>query len=276
MGLISNQDFNVIITITEEPLYINPFIQKVIGAISSDVKRIYVVKGTVIRGKKTSQKISYLITLGLISGPVQLSKRAITAGSFKIFSYLPYLKDKNPFSIVTAANQLNIPVTYVEDIHSKEFLTHLKKEQPTIIINQAQAILTEEFLSIPTIGCLNRHCAILPKYRGLLAPFWTYLNKEEESGVSIHFIDKEIDNGPILVQKRVKIKRFDTFDSILEKDFHLATEAMLEAIDLIRQGGYKEKLIPNDKNLATYFSKPGLSEALQYRKIMLSRWLHGN
>lgn len=276
MKLQSDQDFNVIVTITEEPLYINPFIRQVIEAVPSDVKRIYIVKGTVVRGKEFSQKISYLLTLGLISGPVQLLKRVVTAGGFKIFSILPYLKHKNPLSIVTVADQLNIPVTYVENIHSKVFLAHLKNEKPTIIINQAQAILNKEFLSIPTIGCLNRHCAILPKYRGLLAPFWTYLNREEESGVSIHFIDEEIDNGPILVQKRVKIERFDTFDSILEKDFQLAPEAMLEAIDLIRQGEYKEHLIPNNKTFATYFSKPGLSDALRYRKVMLSRWLHGN
>ena len=135
--------------------------------------------------------------------------------------------------------------------------------------------MTEEFLSIPEIGCLNRHCALLPKYRGLLAPFWTYLNGEKESGVSIHFIDKEIDNGPILVQKRVNIERFDTFDSVLEKDFGLAPDAMLEAIDLIRRGDYSEHLIPNDKSIATYFSKPTLSDAIRYRRVMLSRWFRG-
>jgi len=272
----SDHDFNVIITVTEEPLYINPFIKRVIEAIPSDIKRIYIVKGSVVRGKSAREKIAYLITLGIISGPLHLVKRAITAGGFKIFNIVPCLKHRNPLSITTAAKQLGIPITYVEDIHSEAFLLNLRKEKPTVVINQAQAILTEEFLSIPDIGCLNRHCALLPKYRGLLAPFWTYLNGEKESGVSIHFIDKEIDNGPILVQKRVGIERFDTFNSVLEKDFELAPDAMLEAIDLIRMGDYKECLIPNDKSIATYFSKPSISDALLYRKVMLSRWLHGN
>lgn len=275
MGMSSDRDLNIVIMVTEEPLYINPFIKRIIEAIPSDIKRIYIVKGTVVRGKRTSEKIAYLVTLGVISGPLHLLKRAITAGGFKILNAVPYLKHRNPLSVATAAKQLGIPVTYVEDIHSEAFLSHLKREKPTIIINQAQAILTEEFLSIPEIGCLNRHCALLPKYRGLLAPFWTYLNGEKESGVSIHFIDKEIDNGPILVQKRVNIERFDTFDSVLEKDFGLAPDAMLEAIDLIRRGDYSEHLIPNDKSIATYFSKPTLSDAIRYRRVMLSRWFRG-
>lgn len=271
----SDHDFNVVITVTEEPLYINPFIRRVIEAIPSDIKRIYIVKGTVVRGKRVSEKIAYLITLGIISGPLHLLKRVVFAGGFKLFDAAPYLKHRNPLSIATAAKQLGIPVTYVEDIRSEAFLSQLRREKPTIIINQAQAILTEEFLSIPKIGCLNRHCALLPKYRGLLAPFWTYLNGEKESGVSIHFIDNEIDNGPILVQKRVSIERFDTFDTVLEKDFRLAPDAMLEAIDLIRKGDYKKHLVPNDRSIATYFSKPAISDALRYRKVMLSRWLHG-
>ena len=75
--------------------------------------------------------------------------------------------------------------------------------------------------------------------------------------------------------KRVNIERFDTFDSVLEKDFGLAPDAMLEAIDLIRRGDYSEHLIPNDKSIATYFSKPTLSDAIRYRRVMLSRWFRG-
>lgn len=274
-GMPPDHDLNVIITVTEEPLYINPFIRKVVEAIPSDIKRIYIVRGTVVRGKSIGEKIAYLVTLGVISGPLHLIKRAVTVGCFKLLNVAPYLKHKNPLSITATGNQFGIPITYVENIHAEEFLSDLKREKPTIIINQAQALLTEEFLSIPEIGCLNRHCALLPKYRGLLAPFWTYLNGEKESGVSIHFVDKEIDNGPILVQKRVNIQRFDTFDSILEKDFEQAPNAMLEAIELIREGIYSEQLIPNDKSAATYFSKPTVSDALRYRRVMLSRWLHG-
>lgn len=268
-------NLSIIIALTEEPLYINPFIRRVIEAIPSEITRIYIVKGTVVRGKRIDEKIAYLVTLGIISSPFHLIKRVVVAGGFKLFSLVPYLNQRNPLSIATAAKRLGIPVMHVEDIHSETFLSHLRQEKPTVIINQAQAILNEEFLSIPEIGCLNRHCALLPKYRGLLAPFWTYLNGEKESGVSIHFIDKEIDNGPILVQKRVSIERFDTFDSVLKKDFELAPDAMLEAIDLIRRGSYSERLMPNDRSIATYFSKPTISDALRYRRVMVSRWFNG-
>jgi len=266
---------NIIITLTEEPLYLNPFIKKVVEAIPSEIKHIYILKGGVVKGRRFSEKLTYLLTIAIISSPYHLFKRIIITGGFKFFKILEFTQSKNPFSIVRTLKQLGIPYSYVDDLHSEKFLLDLRAKEPTIIINQAQTILEREFLSIPEIGCLNRHCALLPKYRGRLAPFWAYTMGESESGVSIHFIDEEIDNGPILVQKRVPIERNDSFDSVLEKDFALAPGAMIEAINLIRSGEYTEKLIPNEKNHASYFSSPTIKDAIRYREVMLRSWFNG-
>lgn len=265
----------IYITITEEPMFINPFIKKVIQGNPSEIVGIGIASGSLIRGKSVKDKIAYLITISLISNPIQLLKRITIMGLFKIFNTNKYLKKNNPWSICKSAKEYDIPVRYVNDVNSIEFIEHLEKIKPTLIINQAQAILSEKFISIPEIGCLNRHGALLPKYRGLLAPFWAYMNKEKETGISIHFIDEKIDNGPIVVQKKIEIDRFDTFDSLLKKIFRLAPEAMLEAINTIRTGDYEQNLIENDEKFASYYSSPTIRDAIRYRQIMIKRWLIG-
>jgi folate-dependent phosphoribosylglycinamide formyltransferase PurN len=268
-----SDDFNIIITVTEEPLFINPFIGDVITSIPADIKKIYIVKGSVMGKKSIGEKIDYIITLSLISGPGYLFKRFFIVFFFIFFKYVLADPVNNPFSVAYIAKKYQIPVVFIDNINAESFLAELKNDKPTVIINQAQAILKEKFLSIPKIGSLNRHCGLLPKYRGRLAPFWAYLKREKESGVSIHFIDSEIDNGPIVVQKKVPIERYDTFDSILAKDFHLAPDAMVEAIGLIKSGEYVKRLIPNEKQFSSYYSSPKIMDAISYRKIMLKKWL---
>jgi methionyl-tRNA formyltransferase len=273
---LNQEKFNVVITVTEEPLYINPFIKKIISSIPSDIKKIYIIKGSLLQNKNILNKFEYLLTLSIISGVFFSIKRILVLFSFKVFYEITSPIITNPLSIAYAANKYNIPVIYVDDINSPAFISQLINDKPTIIINQAQAILKESLLDIPSIGCLNRHCGLLPKYRGRLSPFWAYTMKEKYSGVSIHFIDKDIDNGPIIIQKKVKIERFDTFNTILEKDFAIAPKAMLEAIDKIKNGNFSQVLIPNPKEDATYYPSPKISDALTYWKVMLKKWCFSN
>ena len=50
---------------------------------------------------------------------------------------------------------------------------------------------------IDTILCCQK--------RGRLTPFWVLFKKEKYSGVSIHFVNEEIDSGPIIVQEKYKL-----------------------------------------------------------------------
>ena len=57
---------------------------------------------------------------------------------------------------------------------------------------------------IPSLGCINVHCSLLPKYRGLMPSFWTLFYKEKYTGVSIFLMNEYIDDGPIIYQKKLK------------------------------------------------------------------------
>lgn len=267
----------IFITVTDEPVYITPFITTLIHLIPQEIVGIGIQQGkTAVAGKTFSKKLEYLFAIAVISDPWNLIRRSCLYGCFLIFEKLSFLGINNPISVGTAANQYNIPVTYCKNVNSQEFIQFLKEQNPDVIINQAQRILNTDFISVPKVGCLNRHAALLPKYRGRLAPFWAYLNGEKETGLSIHFIDEQLDNGPILVQKIVPIKRWDTVDTLLDRIFFkVAPDAMLEALELIRSGQYVDYLKENDSSQATYFSSPGIKDALRYRLLMVRRFLLG-
>jgi methionyl-tRNA formyltransferase len=267
----------IFITLYEEPVYINPFVKKIIESLPDEITGIGIQQGkTIVVGKGISDKIKYLITMAVISDPWNLIRRAVLYTSFVFLEKIKFLGFKNPYSIAAVAEKYRIPIIYCHNVNSPDFIEMLKQKNVDVIINQAQAILSKDFLQIPRVGCINRHAALLPKYRGRLAPFWAYLHGEAESGLSIHFIDEKIDNGEIIVQKRVPIKRFDTVDTLLDRIFlDVAPGAMLEALESIRSGEYQNILMKNDALQATYYSAPKLKHALLYRLVMFRRMFLG-
>src|SRR5205823_1981571 len=66
-------------------------------------------------------------------------------------------------------------------------------------------ILPPEFLSAPRHGCINVHFSLLPRYRGAAPVNWAIVNGEEQTGVTTMQIVEELDAGPILLQKAIKI-----------------------------------------------------------------------
>tara|TARA_Y100001954_G_C15374781_1_gene390414 strand:- start:222 stop:530 length:309 start_codon:yes stop_codon:yes gene_type:complete len=93
--------------------------------------------------------------------------------------------------------------------------------------------------------------------------FWVLRNQENFTGVSVFFVDQGIDSGPIVVQKKIKIKKRIQKD-LIEITKKLGMEAISEAIDLIEKG--KVALIKNDKDLSTYFKFPTRNDVKEFYK----------
>jgi methionyl-tRNA formyltransferase len=55
-------------------------------------------------------------------------------------------------------------------------------------------------LQLPPLGWLNIHPSLLPAYRGPAPLFWIFRNGESTAGVTIHFMDQELDAGDIVAQ----------------------------------------------------------------------------
>ncbi len=94
--------------------------------------------------------------------------------------------------------------------------------------------------------------------------FWVLKNNEKYTGVSVFFVDENIDSGPIIVQKRIEIKN-QTQEELIIQTKKIGMKAIVEAINLI--DGNNFTLIDNDDSKKTYFSFPEKSDVDEFKKI---------
>ena len=77
-------------------------------------------------------------------------------------------------------------------------------------------ILREPVLSAPTRGFLNFHPSLLPFNRGKHTTFWN-LVEDVPFGVTIHWIDEKIDNGPIAFQRSIAKRWEDNSETLYRR-----------------------------------------------------------
>jgi methionyl-tRNA formyltransferase len=125
----------------------------------------------------------------------------------------------------------------INTFSSVKFLKNLKPDL-FIVIAYGQ-ILSQEVLDISKPLAINLHASLLPKYRGAAPINWTIIQGEKESGVTIIKVIKQMDAGPIILQKKLAIEPSDTAVTLEEKLSKLGAEALLEALREIESGTYK-------------------------------------
>jgi len=109
----------------------------------------------------------------------------------------------------------------------------------------------QAFVNIPRHGTIQYHPSLLPKYRGPSSINWPIIKGETETGLTIFRPNDGLDEGPVILQKRVTIGPNDTLGSIyFDQLFPLGVEAMLEAADLVVAGRHGE--VVQDEDAASY------------------------
>ena len=127
-----------------------------------------------------------------------------------------------------------------------------KKLQPDLVILAfVTDIIPETLLRVPSIGTICYHPSLLPRHRGASGINWAIIQGDARTGLTIFWVDKGIDTGPILLQKEVEVGPNDTTGSIYFNTlFPMGIDAILEAVELIKKG--KAPRIPQDESKATY------------------------
>src|ERR1051325_6859939 len=91
-------------------------------------------------------------------------------------------------------------------------------------------ILPLEFLDAPRHGCINVHFSLLPKYRGAAPVNWAIVNGEEQTGVTTMKIVQELDAGPLLLQKSLKIEANEIAPALLSRLAKLGAQLLSETV----------------------------------------------
>lgn len=150
------------------------------------------------------------------------------------------------------ALQLGIPVHQHKTLKTPEVTEQFVSLKADLaILAFVSQIIPPPVFNAPQFGSICYHPSLLPKYRGRTAINWALIRGETVTGLTIFWLDKGIDTGPILLQKEVRVDPNDTTGTLyFNKLFPLGIEAIGEAVDLIKAGNPPR--IAQDESKATY------------------------
>ncbi|TET48598.1 methionyl-tRNA formyltransferase [Candidatus Aerophobetes bacterium] len=142
-----------------------------------------------------------------------------------------------PSPVKGLAEENHIPVYQPQRVRDLSFLEEVRKIQPDLIVVVAFGqILPPSLLVIPKIYAINLHPSLLPRYRGPAPIPWVIIKGERETGLTVQKIEAGVDEGKIILQKKVVIKLSDIAKD-LEKRLAVMGAALLEeAVRRIKEG----------------------------------------
>ena len=105
-----------------------------------------------------------------------------------------------------------------KNIAEKKLLNLLSKKKIRFIcLAGFMKILSKKFIKKFSGKIVNIHPSLLPKYKGLNTHQKALKNNDKYSGCTVHYITDKVDSGKIILQKKVKIKRKDSLNTLTKK-----------------------------------------------------------
>jgi methionyl-tRNA formyltransferase len=159
-----------------------------------------------------------------------------------------------PPPIKKAIAKTSIPILQPARIKDQQATEQIRRLTPDVIVVVAYGqILPRDMLEIPRHACLNLHASLLPRWRGA-APIQAAIAAGDcETGITVMYMDEELDTGDILLQRSVEILPNDTGGSLHDRLAQIAPDALLESLRLVAAGNAPR--IAQDNARATYAPK---------------------
>lgn len=104
-----------------------------------------------------------------------------------------------------------------------------------VILAGFMRILTAEFVEHYQNKLINIHPSLLPKFKGLDTHQRAIEAGEQEHGASVHFVTAELDDGPVIMQAKVKVMADDSAQTlaarVLEQEHQLYPAAIQKLVN---------------------------------------------
>jgi methionyl-tRNA formyltransferase len=121
-------------------------------------------------------------------------------------------------------------------------------------------IIPEHLLTIPRFGMINVHASLLPKYRGAAPVHRAVINGDDQTGVTIMRVVKELDAGGMFAKVTRPIGPDETSDVVEAELADMGADLLLTVVDQIASGTAREE--PQDETQATYAPRLTKEEGL--------------
>jgi methionyl-tRNA formyltransferase len=143
----------------------------------------------------------------------------------------------SPSPVKDLALSWNLPVLQPQRLKDPLLLQQLAALQPELLVVVAYGrILPPELLALPSVGCLNVHASLLPRYRGAAPINWALIRGDKETGVTVQWMADELDAGAIFLQERVPILEEDNFGALYGRLAERGAALLTRALELLRRG----------------------------------------
>ena len=152
------------------------------------------------------------------------------------------LSNKSDAKVLDRAKNLSVPsqsFNKSELLNPVSIATILRNESPDLIVLAGFLLKFPEFIlkDFPN-KVINIHPALLPKYGGkgmygMHVHESVVKNKEDETGITIHYVNENYDEGAVIFQKSFQLSEKDTAESVASKIHELEYEYFPKVIEEI-------------------------------------------
>lgn len=145
-----------------------------------------------------------------------------------------------PSPVKAFAQAHDLPVYQPQKVRDEGFVAELEALAPELVIVVAFGqILPQQILDIPSLGCINVHASLLPRYRGAAPIQRCLMAGEKVTGVTTMFMDTGLDTGDMLLWEKVQIDADMNFETLHNALSELGAALLVKTIAALTEGTLK-------------------------------------
>jgi phosphoribosylglycinamide formyltransferase 1 len=214
-----------------------------------------------------------MLNLGvLVSGKgsdLQSIIDAIKEGYLTEAKIVVVISNKADSYALERAEKAGIPAIFIEfrkrqrlDF-DKDMIEVLKKYKVDLVVMAGfMRLVTPEFVAAFKGHIINIHPALLPSFPGTHGHRDALAWGVKVSGCTIHFLDEQMDHGPIIIQRAVEVLPKDTEETLSERILAHEHDQLPKAVKLYAKGSLEVR----DRKVHIKEELPGFKEWLALKK----------
>ncbi|QLD88768.1 hypothetical protein HWV07_06855 [Natronomonas salina] len=255
-----SETLEVLVITIDEHYYIPKFLGDIVEAEAINVVGITTMPPSL----GTQNLVMFAFDLFRRFGPKVFAQHSLFYAKFMLLDLFGRFTGWGPaYSPKTLAHRYDIDYRHTTDVNSDLYRKYAKAKNPDVIVSVAA---TQKFgsdlLGVPELGGINVHSSLLPEYRGVSPSFWALLHGNEKTGITVHYMDEDIDTGDVIIQEPLTIQEEDTLHSLNERVAERGSGVLRRALDDIRAGTIDAE--PINPDAGTYYSLPSREDVREF------------
>ena len=169
---------------------------------------------------------------------------AVQSGEIPGSQIAVVISDKPNAAGLEKARERNIETVVIErrgrarEEHDAQIIAELKRRDVELVcLAGYMRLLSRDFINAFPDRIVNIHPSLLPAFPGLDAQKQALETGAKITGCTVHFVNEDLDAGPIILQRSVEVRDDDTVESLSARILEQEHPAYVEAVRRLISGG---------------------------------------